>query len=220
MKVELKQKRKNFTIISNLIAKDINISLKAKGMSLIIAHFPPDWIFYEEKLQECCIDKRTAISNALKELENAGYLHREQLREKGKFANKIWIFNDEGLSKDDILGSNTECRKTDVGFSDFVKSPAINTHSINTQENNKKNPQKKGMKKKFYNFVNTLKENAKQYPNLQVIFENKVYCFELMNHQYLLKDVENDIILSKIAAEKLYQKMANSLDLKIVRGLI
>lgn len=218
MKVEFKQKKKNFSMVSNIIAKDNTISLKAKGMCLILVHFPDNWHFYEEKLQECCMDKRTAISNALKELENAGYLHREQLREKGKFANKIWIFSDEGLSKDDIFGANTECRKTDVGFSGFVKSPTINTHSNNTKENNKKNTLKKGRKKKFYDFVNVLKQNAEQYPNLQIFFEEKVYCFSIINSQYLLKNQESEKVLSKVEAEKLYQKMAGSQEVKIVRG--
>jgi hypothetical protein len=218
MKVNLKQKRKNFTIISNILAKDANISLKAKGMSLIIAHFPDDWHFYEEKLQEFCMDKRTAIANALKELENAGYLHRKQLREKGRFANKVWIFSDEGLSEDDILGITTECRKPDIGKTDHGKSHTTNTHSINTKEYKKKNTQKKGRKKKFYDYVNLLKQSAEQYPDLQVEFENKTYCFQNVNGQLLLKDKESDIILSKVAAERLYQKMANSFEVKVIRG--
>lgn len=133
MKVNLKQKRKNFTMISNIIARDHTISLKAKGMCLILVHFRDDWIFYEDKLQTFCADKRTAISNALKELERAGYLHREQLRTKGRFSNKIWILNDEGLSEDDILEICTECRKTDIGFNDIRKSTTTNTHSNNTK---------------------------------------------------------------------------------------
>jgi hypothetical protein len=220
MKVNLKKKRKNFTIISNKLAKDSRISLKAKGMCLVLVHFPDDWHFYEEKLQDFCTDKRTAISNALKELETAGYLHREQLREKGRFANKVWVFSDEGLSEDDILGITTECKKTDVGFPDFGKSPTTNTHSYKyNNENKKKNTQKKDRKKKFYDYVNLLKQSGEQYPNLQVEFENKTYCFQNVNGQLLLKDKESDIILSKVAAERLYQKMANSLEVKVIRGM-
>ncbi|WP_041963810.1 hypothetical protein [Sulfurospirillum cavolei] len=218
MKVEFKQKKKNFSMVSNIIVKDNSISLKAKGMCLILVHFPENWHFYEENLQECCIDKRTAISNALKELEDAGYLYREQLREKGKFSNKIWIFSDEGLSQDDILGANTECRKTDVGFSGFVKSPTINTHSNNIQEYNKKNPQKRKRKKAYYEFVNVLKSNVIEYPNLKVLFEENTYTFVNINGQLLLKDETRNIVLSTIHASKLYQKMANSTNVQIIRG--
>ncbi|ARU48109.1 hypothetical protein Sdiek1_0943 [Sulfurospirillum diekertiae] len=146
MKVEFKQKKKNFSMVSNVIAKDNTISLKAKGICLILVHFPENWHFYEEKLQDYTNDGKTAISNALKELEFSGYLYRKQLREKGRFASKVWIFSDEGLSQDD-LRDFLEIRKTDIGKNDSGKSSTTNTHSNQTKECNKKNPQKKGRKK-------------------------------------------------------------------------
>lgn len=220
MKVNLKQKKKNFTMISNKIAKDKELSLKAKGMSLIIAHFPDDWVFYEDNMQQYASDARTAISNALKELEKAGYLYRKQLREKGRFANKIWIFSDERLTNEDIVELCTECRKTEVGYVEIGKTTTTNTRSKNTIEQNKKNSQKNGRKKKFYDFVNILKENVMQYPNLQIYFEEKIYVFEEKNGQLLLKDFESDIILSRIHAENIYKMMALSQNLKISRGVL
>lgn len=217
MKIDLIQKRKNFTIISNLIAKDINISLKAKGMSLVIAHFPSDWIFYEENLQNYTSDGKTAISNALKELELSGYLYRKQLRENGRFSNKIWIFSDEKLNNDD-LEEFAGIRKTDVGKNDSGKSSTTNTHSNQTKECNKKNPQKSKRKKAYYEFVNVLKSNVMEYPNLKVLFEENTYTFVNIKGQLLLKDETSNIVLSTTHASKLYQKMANSLKVKIIRG--
>lgn len=217
MKVELKKKKKNFTMISNVIAQDVNISLKAKGMSLIIAHFPDDWSFYERALKNYTIDGKTAIANALKELENSGYLYRRQLRKKGRFGSKVWIFNDEGLRQDDLLDF-AEIRKTDIGKIDSVKTVTTNTHSTKTNEENKKNPQKKGRKKQFYDFVNVLKANAMEYPSLKIVFEDSTYVFSNINGQLLLKDERSNIVLSKVHASKLYQKMASSTSVKIVRG--
>ncbi|MBP6497823.1 MAG: hypothetical protein KA253_04020 [Campylobacteraceae bacterium] len=218
MKIDLKQKRKNFTIISNAIAKDINISLKAKGMSLIIAHFPSDWVFYEDKLQDYTKDGRMAISNAIKELEIHGYLFRKQMRRDGRFDKKIWIFSDEGLTNNDIEDALTECRKSDIGKNDNEKSGTTNTHSIKTNEQNKKNSQKKERKKKFYDFVNVLKANAMEYPNLEIVFEAHLYSFANINGQLFLKDKASGIVLSKVHASKLYQKMANSTKIQIIRG--
>lgn len=217
MKVELKKKKKNFTMISNVIAQDVKISLKAKGMSLIIAHFPDDWSFYEEALKNYTIDGKTAIANALKELENSGYLYRKQLREKGRFGSKIWIFNDERLCKDD-LPDFTEIRKTDIGKNDSGKSSTTNTHSNQTKECNKKNPQKRKRKKAYYEFVNVLKSNVIEYPNLKILFEENTYTFVNIQGQLLLKDETNNIVLSTIHASKLYQKMANSAKVQIIRG--
>lgn len=215
MKVELKKNKKNFTMISNVVAKDVKISLKAKGMCLIIAHFPDNWNFYEEALKNYTIDGKTAISNALKELENSGYLHRKQLREKGRFGSKVWTFNDEGLCKDD-LPDLTEIRKSDIGQIDSGKSSTINTHSNHTQEFNKKNPQKR--KKAYYEFVNVLKSNAMEYSNLKIVFEDNTYSFANINGQLLLRDDRSDFVFSKNVASKLYQKMANSAKVQIIRG--
>ncbi|MDY0194329.1 MAG: hypothetical protein RBR93_12520 [Aliarcobacter butzleri] len=217
MKVELKQKKKNFTMVSNVIARDSTISLKAKGMCLILVHFPQDWHFYEDKLQDYTADGKTAIANALKELEVNGYLYRKQQREKGRFSNKVWIFSDEKLSSDD-LAEFTEIRKTDIGKKDSEKTVTTNTHSTKTNEENKKNPQKKGRKKKFYDFVNVLKANVMEYPSLKVVFEDSTYTFTNINGQLLLKDERSNIVLSKVHASKLYQKMAGCTSLKIVRG--
>lgn len=201
-----KLKKTNFTMISNVIVMDNQLSLKAKGMALILTHFPPNWHFYQEKLQDYVLDRRTAVSNALKELESRGYLRRTQLRENGKFANKIWEFNDEYVLVDD----KAECRKTTT----------TNTHSNNIKESNKKNTQKKNKRRAYFEFVNRLKDNALSYPNLIIEFEDKKYCFAKINRQLLLQDVVSKIILSKIHADRIYQKMALSLDLVIDRGIV
>lgn len=201
-----KLKKTNFTMISNVIVRDSQLSLKAKGMALILSHFPPNWHFYQEKLQDYSLDRRTAVSNALKELESRGYLKRTQIRENGRFSNKIWKFNDEYLLVDD----KADCRKTTT----------TNTHSNNTKEGNKKNTQKKNKRRAYYEFVNRLKDNALSYPNLIIEFEDKRYCFAKINEQLLLQDVVSKIILSKIHADRIYQKMALSLDLVIDRGIV
>lgn len=217
MNIKLKEKKKNFSMVSNIISRDINISLKAKGMYLILGHFPDNWKFYEDKLQDYTTDGKTAIANALKELEVNGYLYRKQQREKGRFSNKVWIFSDEKLSSDD-LAEFTEIRNIDIGEVDSEKTVTTNTHSIKTNEQNKKNTQKKGRKKQFYDFVNVLKANAVEYPNLEIVFEKNTYSFVNINGRLFLKDEASGIVLSKVYASKLYQKMANSQEVKIVRG--
>lgn len=219
MKNHLIKKKKNFTIISNLIAKDTSISLKAKGMSLIIAHFPNNWSFYENTMQDFTKDGKTAISNALKELEAANYLYRIQSRNKfGKFDKKEWLFNDEKIKdveKEEFL---SVIKKPVSGISVVRNTGNTNTHSNKTIEENKKTT-KKGSKKKYYDFVNRLRENALYYPDMQIEFEGSIYVFCNVNGVLLLKNYMKDNILSKIDAEKIYQKMSISHKLKIDRGV-
>lgn len=219
MENRIKKRKKAFTQISNKIAKDQSLSLKSKGMALVIAHFPDDWIFYEEKLQDYTRDGRSAIATALKELENEFYLYREQLREKGRYSSKVWIFNDEGLTIEEIKELCPECRLSEIGVTEIGKSTTTNTHSNNIKEDNKKNTQKRSRKKDFYKFVNILKQNAEEYPRLKIKFENRTFSFSTKNGQLLIRDDTSKKILSKLEAEKIYKKMANSINLEILRGV-
>ena len=205
MKIKIKKKKKNFTMIDNEVIYDHTISLKSKGMCLILNSFPNDWQFHEEYLQKFTKDKRTAIANALKELELARYLYREQLRKKGKFANKMWIVSDTVLTDEDIIEICADC---DINHK---KRKFVANH-------NAKEKKKKNRKKKFYDFVNKLKDNAQKYPNMSIEFEGKIYCFINKNDQFLLTDMQSGIVYSKVEAERLYQKMAKSVDLKISRN--
>lgn len=55
------------------------------------------------------------------------------------------------------------------------------------------------------------------YPDLKIEYKNKVYSFEQINGQLLLKDIASGTVLSKMHAQKLYQQMALEPDVKVTR---
>lgn len=75
---------KNYTVISNDAIRDKRISLKARGLHHLLLSYPDSWRISIEHLSGEASDKdaRTAIQSALKELEDFGYLTREQVRDK------------------------------------------------------------------------------------------------------------------------------------------
>lgn len=79
-------KSNGFTVISNQIIRNKNISLKAKGLYAFMWSLPSEWDYSVAGLVTCCKEGKDAINEALRELENAGYLKRTQSREGGKFA--------------------------------------------------------------------------------------------------------------------------------------
>jgi Transcriptional regulators len=95
----VRAKRKtNFTIIGNTGLKDERLSLKSKGLLAYMLSLPDDWVFYETELIAHSKDGRDAVRSALKELEKAGYLERNQIREdSGKFGQKEWKVWDEPI---------------------------------------------------------------------------------------------------------------------------
>ena len=65
-----------FTQVSNILIKDSNVSLKAKGLYTHIASKPGVWDFSAKRIALECKDGADSVMSGLKELEDTGYLSR------------------------------------------------------------------------------------------------------------------------------------------------
>ena len=74
------EKTKDFTIMCNHHLRNKKLSLKAKGLLSLMLSLPEDWDYTTKGLAHICKDGIDAISTALKELEQQGYLTRERIR--------------------------------------------------------------------------------------------------------------------------------------------
>lgn len=74
------EKTKDFTIMCNYHLRNRKLSLKAKGLLSLMLSLPEDWDYTTKGLAHICKDGIDAISTALKELEQQGYLTRERVR--------------------------------------------------------------------------------------------------------------------------------------------
>jgi len=85
-----REKAAQFTIVGNQAARDPNLSLKAKGLLLLMLSFSEGWTYHLEHIQTLSADKEHATKTALHELMAAGYILREKVRaEDGTFR---WIY--------------------------------------------------------------------------------------------------------------------------------
>lgn len=87
-------KLKDFTIIRNSIFKDYTLSAKAKGVACQLLSLPPTWEYSVRGLVGLFNDGEASIRSALTELEEHGYLRREQDRSDGKFGKIKYIITD------------------------------------------------------------------------------------------------------------------------------
>jgi len=60
-----------------------NLSLKARGLLSLLATMSMDESPTDIRIRELCTDGKHAVSNAFRELEEAGYITRTQVRGKG-----------------------------------------------------------------------------------------------------------------------------------------
>jgi hypothetical protein len=86
-------KNSNYTTIDNFVSKDIKLSLKAKGLLLVIMSLPNDWDFSINGISKICKEGRDSIYSAINELIDNGYCSRIKIKnEKGKIIGSDYTF--------------------------------------------------------------------------------------------------------------------------------
>jgi len=84
--------KSNYTVLVNEMLMDKTISFKARGLLSYMLSLPNDWIFYQSELESHSeLDGDTAIRSAVNELITAGYVTRQQAKNKeGKWKESEW----------------------------------------------------------------------------------------------------------------------------------
>ena len=86
-------KNTGYTIMSNIHLKDMELSLKSKGLLSFMLSLPPNWDFSVEGLTKVVKEGYDAIDSAIKELIRHNYIFREESRQdKGRFKYIYHIF--------------------------------------------------------------------------------------------------------------------------------
>ena len=77
------ERTRDYTVMSNHHLKDMNLSLKAKGLLSMMLSLPDSWNYTTRGLAAICKEGVDAIGSAVRELEQAGYIVRRLLRGEG-----------------------------------------------------------------------------------------------------------------------------------------
>lgn len=92
-------KSNNFSIVSNKIIRDTNLSLKARGLLILMLSLPESWEFSIAGLSTLSGEGKDSIRNGVKELENTGYLTRERKHlPNGKLAEMEYVIYEEPIT--------------------------------------------------------------------------------------------------------------------------
>ena len=119
------EKSENYTVMSNYHLSDPRLSLKAVGLLSKMLSLPENWDYTIRGLTCICREGRDAIQGAIVELEEAGYIQRQQRHdENGKFAGNEYVIHEAPLTENPSTG------KPLTG-----KPPQLNTKSINYLNN-------------------------------------------------------------------------------------
>ena len=119
-------KTNNYTVMANYHLKDMNLSLKAKGLMSFMLSLPDTWDYSIAGLAKINKDGIDSIRSALKELEEYGYLKINRIRDKhGKLRNTEYNLTEKPIVDNPILEKPI-----------LENTTQINTNELNTKELN------------------------------------------------------------------------------------
>lgn len=121
----LRNRAEQFTVIPLAVLKESKLSMRARGLLCTMLSLPDGWEFSEKGLCNILPDGLASIKAGLKELENAGYLHRQRIHaEHGRFSGWQW----------DVF-SSPRCDFPTTVKPTTVKPTTVNPHQSNINTN-------------------------------------------------------------------------------------
>lgn len=155
-------KNTNYTTISNVFLRDINLSLKAKGLLTIILSLPETWDFSIKGICAALKEGTTAIYSAIDELKEHGYCTVVTNRnEKGIIIGNDYTFYEEPYKDNPHVENPNMDNQTQ-----------INTNTINEGDNKIKKEKEKELKEKFDAFVLAYKKAGGRVRNKDTEFND------------------------------------------------
>lgn len=132
------QKTDNYTVMSNHHLRNMEMSLKAKGLMSLMLSLPPTWDYSIGGLVAICKESHTSIRSALKELEQNRYLIRERKNnEKGYFTYEYTLYEvpEPHTGNQHAAIQHTEKKHTENDRQ--LNKEKLNTDKLNKEELNK-----------------------------------------------------------------------------------
>ena len=143
------EKTCDYTIMSNHHLRNRSITLKAKGLLSLILSLPEDWNYTTRGLAAICKEGVDSMGNALRELEDAGYIVRNKLRDdKGRIKDTEYVIyehpHNTGNKQPREIQPRTENPDMEKPVTDmsYTESPGtempaqLNTNRLNTKRAN------------------------------------------------------------------------------------
>lgn len=135
----------HFTTIPNAWLRDPNMTRRARGLLVELLSHREGWSVTVESLARAGREGKAAISRDLRELEELGYLRREQSRTDSGFGSMDYILTDPADAEKSQVGNGTRLPGTDntvTGESDtdYVDTDYVDTTNVNTTNVSPTNP--------------------------------------------------------------------------------
>lgn len=122
------EKTGNYTMMSNTCLRDVNLSARAKGVYAYIMSLPDNWNLHRKELYTHFSEGRDALDRAFKELQDAGYVSKDRLRDdKQRIVG--WLYTIHETPDPELL------KTRDTGNQGSGNRPLLKTEEPSTDKN-------------------------------------------------------------------------------------
>lgn len=215
MGVYVFNKFKNYTIISNLVLTDENLSLEEKGLFCYLFSKPDGWEFHYNAMKKELQEKSDkTIRKILNRLVEAGYITKCQVNStNGQFGGISIKFTDKSFVQQNSkntdclnlpFGENTDCLNLPYGKNgESVKMPSNNTYNNNNT-----------------NFINTtnISSNIYNNKNIKDINNKDNYNIKLESNDKLVYESYKKILEENKDIEKKAENLKNDINIPKVEN--
>ena len=198
------EKTKDFTIMCNHHLRNRKLSLKAKGLLSLMLSLPEDWDYTTKGLAHICKDGIDAISTALKELEQQGYLTRECVRlPNGRLGDIEYTIHEQPATLDIPPNSpkRENPRQVNPGqaFPEQVKPEQENHAQLNTNrpKTEKENTDISSTHQSIYPKAGERKYNSETQDRMDWMDEANAY------RDLIMTNIEYDILCERHGEERM-----------------
>ena len=132
------EKKDNYVVLDKGFLKDKRLSWQAKGLLAYMLSMPNDWVFRIDDLKNRSTNGRDSTKNIIKELQENGYIIKEQTREKGKFSNNRYIVLERPVSPltENPSTENPSTENPSTENPSLLNNKELNNNLLNNKEIN------------------------------------------------------------------------------------
>ncbi|MBB6176405.1 DnaD/phage-associated family protein [Anoxybacillus tengchongensis] len=132
------EKKENYVVLDKGFLNDKRLSWQAKGLLAYMLSMPNDWVFRIDDLKKRSANGRDSTKNIIKELQEHGYIIKEQTREQGKFSNNQYIVLERPVSPltENPSTDNPLTEKPSTENPSLLNNKELNNNLLSNKENN------------------------------------------------------------------------------------
>lgn len=206
------EKNTNYSTMCNEHLKDMNLSLKAKGLLSIMLSLPDEWHYSVKGLKSICRESINTINGILQELEENGYLLRNRIYCNGKISEWEYVIFESKENKKLYL-ENLDIKNEDIENEDIENEDVYKyTKQSNTKELSTKQSSTKKYKETYVSILDSYTTNEELKESLQSFIEmrKKMKGFTVNAFKLNLKKLDKLAIDDYTKTEIVNQSVMNS----------